>query len=1600
MFTSFRSKIFLISFCFFITLLTLYSNLPVHAQSDDREMMSRVSIQSEDAKELLQKAARRERKGYPNEATKLYLKLMKEFDDATIKKSKNLYVDVREFVRQKMSGWSEERLNWFREYTQGDAQSLISRARKTNEHQFLLRAAELYFFTEAGRKAAREIARRNFKEGNFGGAIYWWKQLLKYHPDPGVSEFDLKFRLLMAYRSSGEVRSFQKLKKEFKKKLNGLTESKRERIERFLSSPETTGDSGDDVLTDWPRPGGNSRGQGRVTSELERYKQGESKTSHLGNLVLLWQFPSRLESDSRSSKNLEQLIRTGDTGSRLKMDQDVLPGEGYCPLQPIVYRDKLYINDGSGVFVFEIGGKTDLVTDADNRLLYRYPDEDRHDRFDTQRVKNLYEKKLGLKSLAAKEGAIYYTVDNKLYKRSETLEQTLFKKKDAISPPKVRGEQLKFNGTPLVTENGIFVPMVRSYREQEIEIYLGCFSRATGDLKWNRLLGGAFDLPSNQRNRNQQTLRRYSQLLSEDNQIYLSSNMGLFASVHEVSGNVKWVHDYSEYGIRNLQNKQEPNSDWTPDSSSTRGMETPVIDNGIVYVMPWDSPMLLGFDLKTGQKVFSQRAPKAERFYEIGKAKIDGEPKPFAFYFGQNPENNQKFGPSRGLVALPLHLPSKKRQRRRRFTSFTEMGSYVPSHSPGKQKLLFGGDKKIKSINRSNLMLHYVQKWPGGSTAPPHRLVSIGERTVIVGPAGVAVLTTVDSLLKKIMSAERITLESVRTPLQILARNRQFRSIVQVLEKLLSSNRLDQNKRKAIRELYGKILLKTVDRARQNEEWNVIPALARKALKRISPGTSLYFKVFGQLDSVLFHQKKYEELISLYKTLWKKYLKKRDDVSNRMIEIHERRSDSGVYRVSMDQFISTRFEQLRQVKPELLKKVPQSFLNRYLIDERSSQKSSDHRENSGGDENKSGTSSEAEHQFSSKDKTKALDPVESVLSKGWASLMTSDSGRFSNAVQFVQQRRLHSLARELIDELETREHETFTIQEKKVNGKQLKKQLSKTLSDQGSEKRSSGMSGDESYSSLQWLFDKKPDFWKGADRDGIAQPGIPVVYGGEGVQNRSGPIQIKEISQAVIKIYDPCDKMPRRASFKSKLQPFSSGRYVVRTDFTRAGQLLLLVEDRKRQSTDVLLFGPAEKQKSLEVHRSFYLPVENVREVRLSPRRLFVHRSKPKGDQQNNSMDVLEAYSRSRDHRRLWARNVGSRRRLVWFAPSWKPDQELFVLFQNFQERTTAGSKSPDETEPIRNARSEIKTFFRSPPRPDAINFFRGLGSRRSDTIFAKLHQGSGSVLSTLHLDSPRSLVIGGEDPSGVLIPGTRGRTHLVGFDANLVRKRWEVTLNERRDDFVLLRQQDTFYVLRHAGDSLKHSSTYRPDTPAPLVYHHPKGFVLEKGSGKNPELFNINLSNIRNGKPVMMVPTEEPERLFVIRPPVEEKDKNGLKNWERLWHVEPEKKKPYSEFKIRWTGNFMSLSDQKPGRVYAHRGPADVLVLLHNFRKNKNHWRAQVFDSKQGRVLWQSSRPSSPDHQKFSFPVPEGIVPRYVGGQCAIGFRWGPHLFEVTRTK
>lgn len=147
-----------------------------------------------------------------------------------------------------------------------------------------------------------------------------------------------------------------------------------------------------------------------------------------------------------------------------------------------------------------------------------------------------------------------------------------------------------------------------SILEGAINCYMVAFSAATGDLVWKTPLAvGQQELTMFNKSFKEFSLQMAAE---SGGSVYVSTNLGLFACLDSLTGDIRWMTQYEALPIRGAQHytrSAERKTPWNNDA--------PVVAGGVVIATPLDSEFLYAFDAATGKRLWRIRHDDQRKSY-------------------------------------------------------------------------------------------------------------------------------------------------------------------------------------------------------------------------------------------------------------------------------------------------------------------------------------------------------------------------------------------------------------------------------------------------------------------------------------------------------------------------------------------------------------------------------------------------------------------------------------------------------------------------------------------------------------------------------------------------------------------------------------------------------------------------------------------------------------------------------------------------------------------------------------------------------------------------------------------------------------------------
>lgn len=166
-----------------------------------------------------------------------------------------------------------------------------------------------------------------------------------------------------------------------------------------------------------------------------------------------------------------------------------------------------------------------------------------------------------------------------------------------------------FDGAPLANDRQVFVAMRHS--DVTPQAYVGAFDSATGKPLWQTAIGGANSLVD------AQGREATCNLLTLDGErLYFNTNLGLVAALRASDGAIEWIRRYPRASGRAIFDEAQS-------AYVARSPSPGMVDNGLLFVAPADSPLIFALDSDTGQMIWStDKLPDAAQLLGVVDRKL------------------------------------------------------------------------------------------------------------------------------------------------------------------------------------------------------------------------------------------------------------------------------------------------------------------------------------------------------------------------------------------------------------------------------------------------------------------------------------------------------------------------------------------------------------------------------------------------------------------------------------------------------------------------------------------------------------------------------------------------------------------------------------------------------------------------------------------------------------------------------------------------------------------------------------------------------------------------------------------------------------------
>ena len=147
-----------------------------------------------------------------------------------------------------------------------------------------------------------------------------------------------------------------------------------------------------------------------------------------------------------------------------------------------------------------------------------------------------------------------------------------------------------FEGSPAADSQRVFVAMRRSLPQEQLNV--ACFDADTARLLWNRKIG--ITVASTEEAVNSTS---HLQLTLAEDSVFVSTDAGAIAAIDAHDGTTRWVRTYASDTILSSR------------SGRRDGHTPPVYHDGVVFVAPLDSDLLLAIHAESGLLLWQREWP-------------------------------------------------------------------------------------------------------------------------------------------------------------------------------------------------------------------------------------------------------------------------------------------------------------------------------------------------------------------------------------------------------------------------------------------------------------------------------------------------------------------------------------------------------------------------------------------------------------------------------------------------------------------------------------------------------------------------------------------------------------------------------------------------------------------------------------------------------------------------------------------------------------------------------------------------------------------------------------------------------------------------------
>jgi len=468
------------------------------------------------------------------------------------------FIGLRRYCLERLNALGEEQKASYRAIFDGDAMPMLRRAVEEGDRNLLVEVVRRYMLTSAGPEALRILGWQAFETASYGDAIYYWRNILKYHP--AKVDASILAGLAAAYAALGEA--------------EGLNE---------IAEIAKTQHAGEKAMI-----------QGKEAVLAVFIAEKIAALGQNAPQPAQWDIPGGFESQVR-------IVNSLPAGARKAWSIEFPEGAVESIRYVAIDDDVLYCNDGTDVYAMSLWN---------GRVLWRC--QPRKTALDLRQggkvaagwgvIKPMLEVENGTPTGVTVGKDLIYTAvygrllairrDNgRLAWYSEIVDQDM---------PQGMFPSLVYSAVaPLLKNDRVYsIEVRRSEGEQTFILY--CRDAMTGAIKWRRELGGEImtmpnGVAANQGIRDNLLVFTMPSLVCEsEGVLYISTSGGAVAAIDRLSGDLLW----------NTLYHRGPDADQAPFLVDGWEYCPPVVAGGKFVVAPEDSEYLYVFDTKTGKPLW------------------------------------------------------------------------------------------------------------------------------------------------------------------------------------------------------------------------------------------------------------------------------------------------------------------------------------------------------------------------------------------------------------------------------------------------------------------------------------------------------------------------------------------------------------------------------------------------------------------------------------------------------------------------------------------------------------------------------------------------------------------------------------------------------------------------------------------------------------------------------------------------------------------------------------------------------------------------------------------------------------------------------------